>query len=163
KSRKRRHEKTSSGFYDFARAWGVNMCDSSRRTRRGAVRNRQMPNNPSAGLVQLVNNLTAPVGTDCLVIGTSFVSIELAGFSISMVASTPLQPSGRGIGTAASSLQGIAVRNGSISNFGHAVDLDAGEGSIVEELRLFGPSQTPFSVGIIARGIVRNNTVVGFF
>jgi hypothetical protein len=61
-------------------------------------------------------------------------------------------PSGAG------NLQGVAVRNGSISSFDVGVDLGSADGSIVEGLRVFGPGMQ----GIIANGIVRGNTVVGF-
>jgi hypothetical protein len=50
------------------------------------------------------------------------------------------------------------VRNGSISGFEGGVDL-AGEGSIVEGLRVSGPC--PCDFGISANGIVRGNTVFG--
>jgi hypothetical protein len=51
----------------------------------------------------------------------------------------------------------VAVRNGSLSNFGGGVLL--GSGSIVEELRIIGLGGS--SVGISATGIVRGNTVGG--
>jgi hypothetical protein len=106
------------------------------------------------GSYVLANNLTG--SGDCLVITTSFVTINLAGFSIK---------AGAGVITAVAGLQGIGVRNGSISagegvllagrdQFGNLID-DA-EGSIVENLRVF-----PIADGIRAKGIVRGNTVVG--
>jgi hypothetical protein len=53
------------------------------------------------------------------------------------------------------------VRNGSISGFGFGVNLE-GDGSIVEGVRFSGgPGTSEF--GITARGIVKNNTVVGGF
>jgi hypothetical protein len=85
------------------------------------------------------------------VITADFVSIDLAGFSIS---------GGEGAGIrAAGQLRGIAVRNGSISNFIAAVNLGSADGSIVEGLRVFGPS---LGEGIIAKGIVKGNTASGF-
>jgi parallel beta-helix repeat protein len=55
-------------------------------------------------------------------------------------------------------LQGIAVRNGSISKFLHGVELSFGFGnvsSIVEGLRVSDNSE----FGIVANGIIRGNTV----
>jgi hypothetical protein len=104
------------------------------------------------GSYKLVNNLVAT--GDCLVITANFVTIDLAGFTIS----------GGGPGLTAiratpsfGQLQGIAVRNGSISDFLSGVDLTSAEGSIVEGLRIVGPGGG--AVGISAIGIVRGNTV----
>jgi hypothetical protein len=115
------------------------------------------------GSYKLVNDIAPTPSTstngDCLVITASFVTIDLGGFTISGGTT--------GIVAAPSSgqLQGIAVRNGSISNFGGipsaGVDLGAADGSIVEGLRVFGG--VPSEVGISAKGIVRGNTVVGIF
>jgi parallel beta-helix repeat protein len=120
-----------------------------------------------SGSYKLVNNLIfkGPAGGSCLSITADFVTIDLAGFTITgpgfiigpaAVGSTPIaaQPS-------SGNLQGIAVRNGSISNFTNGVALGA-DGSIVEGLRVFG-GRCPCSVGIdVANGIVRGNIVVGF-
>jgi hypothetical protein len=110
------------------------------------------------GSYVLANNLTG--SGDCLVITTSFVTINLAGFSIKAGAGV----TGAGI-TAVAGLQGIGVRNGSITA-GEGVALaerdqagnliDGAGGSIVENLRVF-----PIGDGIRAKGIVRGNTVVG--
>ncbi|MBV8338309.1 MAG: hypothetical protein JO358_23330 [Alphaproteobacteria bacterium] len=71
------------------------------------------------------------------------MSIDLAGFSIE----------GRGDAIVSSDRATVSVRNGFISvSGGAAVRLD-GEGSIVEGVQAGG--------GIIANGIVRNNTVFG--
>jgi hypothetical protein len=57
------------------------------------------------------------------------------------------------------SVSGIAVRNGSITNFGTAVDLSLGHASIVEEVRAYSNN-----AGIlIGDGIVRANTVFGAY
>jgi hypothetical protein len=110
------------------------------------------------GSYELVDNLTAGGGKDCLVITASFVTIDLAGFSISASPGT--------VGGAAIFFgsqiggQGIAVRNGSISGFSTGVDLGSALGSIVEGLRIVvftpGPGGGP---GISATGIVKGNTV----
>jgi hypothetical protein len=55
-------------------------------------------------------------------------------------------------------VNGITVRNGSISGFGNGVSLDGG-GSIIEGLRV-GAVGLP-ATGIAAVGIIRNNTVIG--
>jgi hypothetical protein len=106
------------------------------------------------GSYELANNLTST--GDCLVITADFVTIDLAGFTITGKGS-PVDP-GTGILAAPSSgPRGIAVRNGSISGFEAGVDLKSASGSIVEGLRV--SISTENSVGIAASGIVKGNTV----
>jgi hypothetical protein len=124
------------------------------------------------GSYKLVNNIAAslPLGgtADCLVITADFVTIDLLGFTISGVrASGPqagsgilAQPPSGGV------LQGIAVRNGSISDFFNGVNFgSAVEDSIVEGLRVRGTFGVPDFLkggGIIARGIVKGNNVSAY-
>jgi hypothetical protein len=122
------------------------------------------------GSYKLVNDLTFSGTTTsgftfgtCLTITANFVTIDLAGFTIT----------GPGLGfnsttaiaaqSSSGNLRGIAVRNGSISGVGNGVALSSAEGSIVEGLRVFGfcPCFDP-GTGIDANGIVRGNTAVGF-
>jgi hypothetical protein len=110
------------------------------------------------GSYKLVKNLTFSTLTGtCLTIAADFVTIDLAGFTIS--GSGPVGPTAIAVQppSGAGNLLGVAVRNGSISNFDVGVDLGSADGSIVEGLRVFGPGMQ----GIIANGIVRGNTVVG--
>jgi parallel beta-helix repeat protein len=107
------------------------------------------------GSYELADNLSATGGADCLVITVDFVTIDLAGFSISGSSAT-----GTGI-LSSGGLQGIAVRNGSISGFQQGVDLTSSNGSIVEGLRVFGGFASSVN-GITATGIVRNNTATGW-
>ena len=104
------------------------------------------------GSYRLVNNLTAT--GDCLLINADFVTIDLAGFAmIGQNSGTAIR-----IGpTPQSARRGIAVRNGTISDFSQGVSIGAvggTQGAIVEGLRIFGAG-----TGIVARGIVRGNTV----
>jgi hypothetical protein len=108
------------------------------------------------GSYELANNLTA--ARDCLVITADFVTIDLAGFTIS---GTQTQLCGGTAIAAGENTRGITVRNGSISGFGTGVDL-AGEGSVVEGLRLSGNSSKASVIGIAAKGIVRGNIVEQF-
>ena len=101
------------------------------------------------GSYVLANDLTS-TSADCLVITTSFVTINLAGFSISVGL-----PRTAILATSGTPLQGIAVRNGSITASA-GVNLDAAGGSIVEGLRVF-----VLGAGISATGIVRGNAVTG--
>jgi hypothetical protein len=106
------------------------------------------------GSYKLVNNLTSSNAiADCLAITADFVTIDLAGFAIlGTRGGTAIRgPSGTG----------ITVRNGSIANFQTGVDLSLANGSIVEGLRVSGFHE--LGDGIIARGIVRGNTVSGTF
>ena len=127
----------------------------ARDSREGPIKITQCQTISQPGSYELANNLppigVAPPGT-CLVITASFVSIDLAGFTIS-------GPSARGI-RAQGQLHGISVRNGSISNLGNGVDLSSADGSIVEGLRvhIIGLRRP---VGISANGIIKNNTVTG--
>jgi hypothetical protein len=112
------------------------------------------------GSYELVDNLTAGGGKDCLVITASFVTIDLAGFSISP------SPGTLG-GTAilfASQIGGggIALRNGSITQFTGGVDLSSARGSIVEGMRIVGPPIGVCCFGISATGIVKGNTLETF-
>jgi len=106
------------------------------------------------GSYVLVKNLVS-TGGNCLVLAADHITIELAGFSIS--------GNGTGAGVAAiggAPLRGIAVRNGSISNFAVEVLLEAADGSIVEGLRLSGLRPAAGGVGIDAHGVVRGNTLI---
>jgi hypothetical protein len=114
------------------------------------------------GSYKLVDNLTltstspTPV---CLLITADFVTVDLAGFTISGV--TIVQ--GGHFTTAieaGAETTGIAVRNGSISNFFFGVNL-AGSGSVVEGLRVMGSAPIDGAVGIAAAGIVKGNIVAG--
>jgi hypothetical protein len=113
-----------------------------------------------SGSYKLVNNLTFKGTTGaCLNITVSNVTIDLAGFTITGTGSTPgTLNTTTGI-TSSGQLQGIAVRNGSISGFGVGVGLDSDGGSIVEGLRVFG-TICPCIVGIAATGVVKGNTVL---
>jgi hypothetical protein len=112
------------------------------------------------GSYKLVNNLSFPGSSGtCLSIIANSVSIDLAGFTIR-------GPGGGNPGPTAilampssdQVLEGIAVRNGSISGFGTGVSLGGGS-SLVEGLRVFSGG-IPVQFGIIATGIVKGNTVV---
>jgi len=112
------------------------------------------------GSYKLVNNLTF-TSTDgtCLLITADCVTIDLAGFTITGPGTNLILGTTTAIATQSSSsnLQGIAVRNGSISNFTDGVELSSADGSIVEALRV----SRCLGFGISATGIVKGNTVVG--
>jgi hypothetical protein len=116
------------------------------------------------GSYKLVNNLIAT--GDCLVITVSFVTVDLAGFTISG-GGPPFFGSGSGIIAvpphSVGFLAGLAIRNGSISTFGFnaGVDLGSAAGSIVEGLRVSGVTLAN-TIAISANGIVKGNIVLGF-
>jgi hypothetical protein len=126
------------------------------------------------GSYKLVRNLSAPSGAkNCLVVGADFVTIDLAGFTISGTTSPQFT---FGVTIDGFVVQGVAVRNGTISGFNDAVDLDGASGSVVEGLRVFcgsggggitavgivkGNTLTNCAVGINAGGRISGNTVVG--
>jgi hypothetical protein len=119
-------------------------------------------NHTPDGTYKLVNNLTFPGTTGtCLQITADFVTIDLAGFTIS---GSVENPHGNASATAiAGEGMGITVRNGSISGFSYGVNLPGVNGvkgftgSIVEGLRVIRGTV----IGIAATGIVKGNTVVG--
>jgi hypothetical protein len=111
------------------------------------------------GSYKLVNNLTfnGASGSTCLSITASFVTIDLAGFTI-----TGGLPPAETIIAAGDNTTGITVRNGSISAFftGFGVGL-GGDASVVEGLRVAGNGGSGIrGGGISATGIVRGNAVV---
>lgn len=113
-----------------------------------------------SGSYKLAHDITFTGTTGaCLLITADFVTIDLAGFMISGPGLTSLTTAI--LGPPSSTLQGIAVRNGSISNFSVGVGLGSANGSIVEGLRIFG-GNCPCLVGIAANGIVKGNTVLDF-
>jgi hypothetical protein len=89
------------------------------------------------------------------VITADFVTIDLGGFSING------GPASAAAVLAQGQLQGIVVRNGSISGYLTSVALGSADGSIVEGLRVRGFQIAP-GTGLIASGIVKGNTVGGF-
>jgi hypothetical protein len=106
------------------------------------------------GSYVLKQNLTAT--GNCLVIMADFVTIDLAGFSITGSGSGNAIMNFVGTGPQRG-FPGMAVRNGTISNFSQAVfafSVPEDEGAIVEGLRISGVGG-----GIGARGIVKGNTV----
>jgi hypothetical protein len=106
-----------------------------------------------SGSYVLQNNLTTT--GDCLVITAGFVTIDLAGFSIT--GSGPTVGTAIGIPIGPQGFPGIAVRNGTISNFEFGVSIGShptDEGGIVEGLRVADVQE-----GIFAIGIVKGNTV----
>lgn len=112
------------------------------------------------GSYELVDNLifNGPAGGTCLSITASFVTIDLAGFTITSNVDNPTSETA--IAAPDDTTTGITVRNGSISgSFRTRVSL-AGDGSIVEGLRVSGVSGLG-GTGISAKGIIRNNTVIG--
>jgi hypothetical protein len=111
-----------------------------------------------SGSYKLVRNLvfaSTPGMFACLVITASFVTINLAGFSIIDGPSGGPVPGISELPSQGVTLAGIAVRNGSIAGFAAGVVLGSARDSIVEGLRVTGGN----SVGIEATGIVKGNTV----
>jgi hypothetical protein len=110
------------------------------------------------GSYRLVQDITFAGTTGvCLLITGDFVTIDLVGFTVNgpglpgITTAIAVQPSSSG-------LQGIAVRNGSISNFTVGVGLGSADRSIVEGLRV-SDGNCPCVFGIAANGIVKGNTL----
>jgi hypothetical protein len=111
------------------------------------------------GSYKLVKNLTFTGIGECLLITADFVTIDLGGFTISGGTNAAFGITGPFSGRR---LQGIAVRNGSISGFTRGVNLTNADGSIVEGLRVVGGNTGTDINGITANGIVKGNTVMSY-
>jgi hypothetical protein len=96
------------------------------------------------GSYVLANDLS--ITGECLVITTSLVTIDLAGFSITGNAT------GSGI-RADQGVTNIVVRNGRIAGFASGINALSATGSIVEGVQAVGNT----GIGIAAGGIVRGN------
>ena len=163
--------KRSAAFFPLALALGAIMAApwasaQAQGTREeGPIEIEKCQTISQPGSYKLVNNLTfkGTTGT-CLQVTADFVTIDLAGFTISGLLKLPSSSMELAAQLALTAIAaggdrtGIAVRNGSISGFGVGVNL-GGDGSIVEGLRVFGGPAFS-SLGIAATGIVKGNTVV---
>jgi hypothetical protein len=147
--------RTAVGVFSILLALGATILAPSVGAQPTQINSCQTISDP--GSYALVDNLSTG-GGDCLDITASFVTINLAGFTISgggEIGSTGIKAA-----PTSGTLQGIAVRNGLITNFDTGVDLSSADGSIAEGLRVPG---TGF-VGIkVTNGIVKGNTVTGSF
>ncbi len=99
------------------------------------------------GSYKLVNNLVSTSG-NCLVIAADFVTVDLAGFSIT----------GSGTGAGWQPSGGRPARGHCSKRVDTGVLLEAADGSIVEGLRISGPAAG--GVGIDAHGIVKGDTLI---
>jgi hypothetical protein len=112
------------------------------------------------GSYVLANNLSIsnlPTGGSCLGITTDFVTIDLAGFSITG------DGTGVGIQTFRDDQQGIVVRNGTIADFETGIVL-AGGSSIIEGVRVLrnlAGILAANSISIVRNNIVQNNRGFG--
>jgi hypothetical protein len=100
-----------------------------------------------SGSYRLAGNLTAPANTDGIVIAADRVTLDLNGFTIKG------NGSGSGISDASVARQGIAIRNGSITNFLVGVSISGLSGCEIQQIRALNNS----SFGILANG---NNSIV---
>lgn len=107
----------------------------------------------TTGSYVVTQNLTAT--GDCLIVATDFVTIDLAGFTISG------DGTGEGVTTTCCDgrLAGIAVRNGTVTNFFRGIYLELVDGAVVEAVRVIDNLNS----GIITDSpcIVRNNLAQG--
>jgi len=103
----------------------------------------------SSGSYILDRDLTA--AGDCLLIHAHYVTVDLAGFTISG------NGTGRGIYDGGVSRRGIAIRNGTITSFQTGVVLAFSRSNVVESLRILFSLEDGLQVG--GQSIVRNNLV----
>ena len=107
------------------------------------------------GSYELTRNLTAR--GDCLVVAANFVTIDLGGWVIAG------NGTGSGITDQEAARRGIAVRNGTVTNFDAGVALGETTGAVVENVRAithntFGIATGSFS---IVSGNIVENTIFG--
>jgi parallel beta helix pectate lyase-like protein len=112
-----------------------------------------------SGSYMLANNLPGGSGLlasgNCILIKADFVTVDLAGF---VIRGTSGQ--GTGVGTSGEH-SSVVVRNGSVVNFNHGIDLEGGRANSVEGIR----ATSNKNIGIVVDGpigsvgVVRNNAV----
>ena len=116
------------------------------------------------GSYELANNLETCKNkggvSDCLVIATNFVTIDLRGFEITFclpgTAAVRNLVRGDGITDDGAERKGIVVRDGTVSNLRIGINLDVSEGAQIDRMRVFGNTHVGMTAG---RGsIVTSNT-----
>ena len=117
------------------------------------------------GSYELANNLETCKNkggvSDCLVIATNFVTIDLRGFEITFclpgTAAVRNLVRGDGITDDGAERKGIVVRDGTVSNLRIGINLRVSEGAQIDRMRVFGNTHVGMTAG---RGrIVTSNTV----
>ncbi len=104
------------------------------------------------GSYVVVQNLTA--AGDCLVIAADFVTIDLAGFTLTGDGAT-----GEGITDRSAGHVGVVVRNGAVTEFGFGVRIASGSRLTIEGVRAVNNNVHGMSIGM--NSIVRGNIVSG--
>src|SRR5262245_11056411 len=103
------------------------------------------------GSYELTKNLVAT--GNCLVVAADFVTIDLKGFVMSG------DGTGTGIGDADVGRKGIAVRNGTITDFGEGIDLSRSKNCEIEKIRAIDNRGS--GIEVFANSIVTGNTASG--
>ncbi|MGH8480637.1 MAG: hypothetical protein ACREXK_13985 [Gammaproteobacteria bacterium] len=101
------------------------------------------------GSYRLTRNLVATITGDCIVIGASHVTLDLAGHRIQGLGTEQ----GGGAVTVRTAGEGITVRNGAIAGF--AIGVRLADKAVVERLNIFDTDQAI----LIGEGRVQGNTI----
>jgi parallel beta-helix repeat protein len=104
------------------------------------------------GAYVLDQSLTHSGNGSCLLIAADFVTLDLAGFTISG------DGNGLGITDGSTARVGIAIRGGTVHNFDIGIGLAKTTGAVVEEMRVF---KTGFGVSVGRSSLFRFNVVSG--
>jgi hypothetical protein len=122
----------------------------------GAVNVSQCETITSPGSYELVNDLKAPAGQDCLVINSFNVTIDLKGHVVTndFFTGTGIRDSGH-----PEVNHNITIRNGTVSGWRNSgIDLVSTTNAVVENVTVTANGKTGIAIGT---GQVRNNTLDG--
>jgi hypothetical protein len=102
----------------------------------------------------VTNNLVGPDTGDCLLVTSSFVTIDLGGFQIAC------QPNAlNGINAPGFRVKGLVVRNGMITGCFNGIDASVAPDSIIE--RIVALDNDSFGIAVAASSTVKGNVASG--
>ena len=105
------------------------------------------------GSYTLTKNL-ASTG-DCIVIASDFVTLDLAGFTISGNGSASSVGIHEAPGTQFPGFRGVVIRNGNVTNFGVGIEFSVSDGVTVENVN--ASSNTNNGLILLNRAVVRSS------
>jgi len=105
------------------------------------------------GSYTLTKNLTS--AGDCIVIASDFVTLDLAGFTISGNGSSSSVGIHEAPGTAFPGFRGVVIRNGNVTNFGVGIEFFVSDGVTVENVNASANANN--GLILLNRAVVRSS------